>query len=72
MLKCQKNVQNWQLCIIHQLSNSQTAGLWMRLNCLFQLLMPDSTGWVGDKVFTDHKSSHRFKISQLVQDLFYF
>ena len=27
----QKKVQNWQLCIICQLSKSQTAGLWMRL-----------------------------------------
>ena len=31
MSKCQKNVQNWQLYIIYQLSKSETVGLWMIL-----------------------------------------
>ena len=72
--KYQKNVQNWQYkCIIHQLSKSQTAGLWMRL------MISITNAWlhwvhkcVGGKVSTDHKSSHNIKISQLVQYLIYF
>ena len=30
-IKMSKNVQNWQLCIICQLSKSQTVGPWMIL-----------------------------------------
>ena len=72
MAKWQKGVQNWQLCIICQLSKSQTVGLWMRLKIsIGNAFLHRVGGCMGGKVPTGHKSSHRIKISQLVQDLFH-
>ena len=72
MAKWQKDVQYWQLHIICQSSKSQTVGLWMRLKIsIANALLHWVGGCVGGKVSTGHKSSHRIKISQLVQDLFH-
>ena len=67
MSKCQKNVQNWLLCIICQLSKKLKS--WSmddtdNFNC--------SGLCVNGDISTNHKSSNRIELSQLGQDLFNF